>query len=250
MPSTSAQIALELVPCGTAPYGDCAVARRWRRRCVVAHLLSSVPGRAAPCAGARGCTSARSASRAPARPGRTHPRERLADPVRRPGGPSRVRARRHRRRRAPRPRASGSRGSPRRTCGRRSRDVDGARDPMPAFRGPEPSVIAEVKRTEPEQGRRWPTSRTRRSSPVRYAARRRRRDQRAHRAAALRRQPGRPAGGAGGRRHPAAAQGLHRQRLPAGRGPGRRRRPGAADRRRARPTTSCGGCTTRRASSA
>ena len=118
-----------------------------------------------------------------------------------------------------------------------------ALDPMPRFRADGVSVIAEVKRSSPSKGALADDRRPGRAGRG-LRGRWRGHDQRAHRGAPLRRQPRRPARGARAGRHPGAAQGLHRHLLPAVGGPGRRRRPGAADRRRARPAPSSRRCST------
>ena len=77
-------------------------------------------------------------------------------------------------------------------------DVDPARDPMPHFRAPGSSVIAEVKRAVPA---RAPRGHPRPGRPPGGTPRAGCRDQRPHRAAPVRRQPRRPAGRARRGRH-------------------------------------------------
>ena len=111
-------------------------------------------------------------------------------------------------------------------------DAPAPRDPMPHFRRSGSSVIAEVKRRSPSKGDLAdipdPAALAQEyaaggAAAISVLTEQRRfggslDDLRAVRAAVD---------------VPAAAQGLHRHRLPAARGPGGRRRPGAADRRRA-----------------
>ena len=107
--------------------------------------------------------------------------------------------------------------------------------PRPDAGLPRPGSLGDRRGQAPvaEQGR--PRRHPRPGRPGRGLLRgRRRRDLGADRAASLRRQPRRPARGARGRDDPGAAQGLRGDRLPAARGPGRRCRPGPADRRRPR----------------
>ncbi len=104
---------------------------------------------------------------------------------------------------------------------------------MPSLLEPGVHVIAEVKRASPSKGA-LATIADPAELAVAVRGRWRQGHLGAHRAAPVRRLAGRPGRGAGGRRHPGAAQGLHRQPVPGARGQGPRRRPRAADRRRAR----------------